>query len=541
VAQLDWTAVEDAGRRLERTTLRELFDADPDRGRRLVARAGDWTVDWSKDRLDEPALQALQDLARSAGVEDGIAAMFRGDRINVTEDRPVLHVALRRPADEPIEVDGRDVVAEVHEVLGRMRAFSTRVLSGDWTGTTGERIRTVVNIGIGGSDLGPRMVTRALRRYRDARLDVRFVANVDGAELEAALAGVDAASALFVVCSKTFTTAETLANARAARQWLTERLPDADVAKHFVAVSTNADAVGEFGIDTSSMFGFWDWVGGRYSLTSAVGLSIMLAVGPDHFDALLAGFHDVDEHVRTTPLEDNVAVLLALIGIWDRDVLGLTDLVVLPYAQDLELLPAYLQQLDMESNGKRVRLDGTPVDRPTGPVVWGQPGTNGQHAFYQLLHQGTTVVPADMIGFLQPLSGLAEQHDELTANLLAQSQALAFGRTLDEVLAAGVDPAVAPHRVFPGDRPTTTWLAPELTPRTLGQLIALYEHKVLVQGLVWGIDSFDQWGVELGKTLAKQLLPALRGQGGDTGALDSSTAHLVELYRAAADGRAASD
>jgi glucose-6-phosphate isomerase len=523
--------------RLRGTTLRELFDQDPDRAERLSLQAGELLLDYSKNLLDDAAVTALLSVARERGLPERIEAMFAGDHVNTTEDRAVLHTALRRPADAPLLVDGQDVTAEVQEVLGRMEAFARSVRSGERTGSTGQRLTTVVNIGIGGSDLGPRMVVRALRRSLDGTVDARFVANVDGADLEAALSGLDAEQTLFVVCSKTFTTAETLANAGAARSWLVERLGEDAVAAHFVAVSTNAEQVRAFGIDEDDMFGFWDWVGGRYSLTSAVGLSIMLAVGPEQFRELLAGFADMDEHFRTAPLERNLPVLLALVGVWNRNALGMHSLAVLPYAQDLELLPAYLQQLDMESNGKRVRLDGTPVDTETGPIVWGQPGTNGQHAFYQLLHQGTTPVPCDMIAFVAPLSGLEDQHDVLIANCLAQTQALAFGRSSEEVAAAGVDEALVPHRTFPGNRPSNTLLVSDLTPRTLGQLVAAYEHKVMTQGVVWGVNSFDQWGVELGKTLATALVQRLQGepQDADGAPLDSSTERLLVRYR---EGRA---
>ena len=523
--------------RLRTTTLRELFDQDPGRAERLSVSAGDLVLDFSKNLLDDDAVAALVALARDRGLPERIEAMFAGQRINTTEDRAVLHTALRRPAGAPLSIDGQDVTADVQQVLGRMEAFAHSVRSGERTGATGQRFTTVVNIGIGGSDLGPRMVVRALRRSLDGTVAARFVANVDGADLEAALHGLDAATTLFVVCSKTFTTAETLANAGAARSWLVEQLGEDAVGAHFVAVSTNAEQVRAFGIDEDDMFGFWDWVGGRYSLTSAVGLSIMLAIGPEQFRELLAGFADVDEHVRTAPLEQNLPVLLGLVGVWNRNALGMHSLAVLPYAQDLELLPAYLQQLDMESNGKRVRRDGTPVDTDTGPIVWGQPGTNGQHAFYQLLHQGTTPVPCDMIAFVAPLSGLADQHDVLLANCLAQTQALAFGRSAEEVAAAGVDAALVPHRTFPGNRPSNTLLVSALTPRTLGQLVATYEHKVLTQGVLWGVNSFDQWGVELGKTLAKALEGRLRGEDGD-GRLDSSTERLLRLYR---EGRTTSE
>ncbi|WP_298462596.1 glucose-6-phosphate isomerase [uncultured Cellulomonas sp.] len=519
--------------RLAGTTLASLFDADPRRGERMSVRAGELYLDYSKNRLDDAVLADLVDAAERAGLPERARAMFAGEHINVTEDRSVLHVALRKPAGESLVVDGVDVVAQVHEVLGRMAELATAVRSGQWRGHTGERITHVVNIGIGGSDLGPRMVVRALRRYVDDGLTVRFVANVDGADLESALEGLDPQRTLFVVCSKTFTTAETLANATAARTWLVDALgDDAAVARHFVAVSTNADAVAEFGIDQHNMFGFWDWVGGRYSVTSAIGLSVMLAVGPDHFGELLAGFHDMDEHFRTAPLAENLPVLLGLIGVWERNGLGMQSLAVLPYAQDLELLPAYLQQLDMESNGKSVTLDGEPVGHDTGPIVWGQPGTNGQHAFYQLLHQGTTVVPCDMIAVLAPLSGLRSQHDQLLANCLAQTQALAFGRSRQEVVDSGVDPALAGHRTFPGNRPSNTILMSELTPRALGQLIAAYEHKVFTQGVLWDVNSFDQWGVELGKTLARALVAEMDGDGAGA-ELDSSTRRLLDLYRQA--------
>ena len=522
------TELEDHARRLRGTTLRALFEADPERGERWAVRAGELYLDHSKNLLDDAALGALVALAHERGLPERVEAMFAGEHVNRAEDRAVLHTALRRPAGEPLVVDGQDVAADVHGVLARMEDFTQRVRSGQWRGATGETIHAVVNIGIGGSDLGPRMVVRALRRQVDDRLEVRFVANVDGADLETALAGLDPARALFVVCSKTFTTAETLANAGAARSWLVSALGEHAVAKHFVAVSTNLAEVRAFGIDEENAFGFWDWVGGRYSLTSAVGLSAMLALGVEQFRELLAGFHDVDEHFRTAPLEENLPVLLALVGYWNRSLLGMSTLAVLPYAQDLELLPAYLQQLDMESNGKRVTLDGEVVQGETGPIVWGQPGTNGQHAFYQLLHQGTTVVPCDMIAFVQPLSGLADQHDMLLANCLAQTQALAFGRTREEVETAGVDPVLAPHRTFPGNRPTCTLLGSALTPRTLGQLVATYEHKVFTQGVLWGVNSFDQWGVELGKTLATALLARMHGEG--EGEVDSSTRRLLELY-----------
>ncbi len=525
-----FTELEPHAERLRGTTLRTLFAEDPERAERMWVQAGELQLDFSKNLLDAPALDALLQLARDRGVSARTEAMFSGEHINHTEDRAVLHTALRRPADAPLEVDGQDITAEVQEVLRRMEAFTDSVRSGERTGATGERFTTVVNIGIGGSDLGPRMVVRALRRSLDGTLSARFVANVDGADLETALDGLDAARTLFVVVSKTFTTAETLANAGAARRWVVDALGEDAVGRHFVAVSTNAGEVSRFGISEDEMFGFWDWVGGRYSLTSAVGLSIMLAVGTAQFRELLAGFADVDEHFRTTPLERNLPVLLALVGVWNRNVLDMATLAVLPYAQDLELLPAYLQQLDMESNGKGVTVDGAPVDTDTGPIVWGQPGTNGQHAFYQLLHQGTTPVPCDMIAFAAPLSGLTDQHDVLMANCFAQTQALAFGRTPEEVAAAGIAPELVLHRTFPGNRPSNTLLVSGLTPRSLGQLIATYEHKVFVQGVLWGVNSFDQWGVELGKTLATALVSRLHGEQ-DGAALDSSTERLLRLYR----------
>jgi len=535
---LDLTALQTHAARLRGTTLRALFDAQDGRGTSWVVRGADLHLDYSKNLLDDEALDALLAAASAADLSGKVEAMFGGAHLNSTEDRAVLHTALRLPRGEHLVVDGVDVVEQVTGVLDRMRSFTDRVRSGQWRGATGEAISHVVNIGIGGSDLGPRMAVRALRRFGGGGPEVRFVANVDSADLDIALAGLDPATTMFVVCSKTFTTAETLANAKAARAWLLDGLgDDGEVASHFVAVSTNAAAVREFGIDEQNMFGFWDWVGGRYSLTSAVGLAVMLAVGTEQFDELLAGFHDMDTHFRTAQGRDNLPLLLALVGVWNRNALGLSSYAVLPYAQDLELLPAYLQQLDMESNGKSVTASGEPVGHDTGPVVWGQPGTNGQHAFYQLLHQGTTVVPCDMVAFLAPLGSSPEQHDELIANCLAQTQALAFGRTAEEVAAAGVDPALVPHRTFPGNRPSNTVLAPALTPRTLGQIIAAYEHKVFVQGVLWGVNSFDQWGVELGKTLARALLGELQGDQADDGGgqapLDSSTTHLLELYRAA--------
>jgi glucose-6-phosphate isomerase len=514
--------------------LRELFAADPERGSRYALEAGDLYVDYSRNRVTDETLRLLRDLAAARDVTALRDAMFRGERINVTENRPVLHIALRAPRDAVIEVDGENVVPRVHEVLDRMAAFSDKVRSGEWTGFTGRPIRNVVNIGIGGSDLGPKMAYEALRAYSDRSRLFRFVSNVDGADLHEAVRDLDPAETLFVVASKTFTTVETITNATSARQWLVSALGDeAAVAKHFVAVSTNAEQVAKFGIDTDNMFGFWDWVGGRYSFDSAIGLSLMVAIGPEHFREMLDGFHQMDEHFRTAPPERNLPMLLGLLGIWYDDFYGAQTYAVLPYSHYLSRFTDYLQQLDMESNGKSVDREGNPVDWETGPIVWGTPGTNGQHAYYQLLHQGTKLVPADLLGFARPIDELGElksQHDLLMANLFAQGQALAFGKTAEEVAAEGVPPEQVPHRTFRGNRPTNTILATELTPSVLGQLVALYEHKVFVQGAVWGINSFDQWGVELGKVLAKRLEPRLTGVA-DTDDLDGSTAALVRRYR----------
>ncbi|MFF3482904.1 glucose-6-phosphate isomerase [Streptomyces sp. NPDC002701] len=533
----EWTALEDhrAGPLLH-PHLRGLFAADPDRARRYTVRVGDLHIDYSKHLITDETLALLQELALATGVFALRDAMFRGERINVTEDRAVLHTALRAPRDAVVEVDGENVVPKVHAVLDRMTDFAEQVRSGKWTGHTGRRIRTVVNIGIGGSDLGPAMAYDALRAFTDRDLTVRFVSNVDGADLHEAVRDLDPAETLFVVASKTFTTIETITNATSARSWLLAGLDGdaAAVAKHFVALSTNAEKVADFGIDTANMFEFWDWVGGRYSFDSAIGLSLMLAIGPDRFRELLDGFHLVDEHFRTAPAEANAPLLLGLLGIWYGDFFDAQSHAVLPYSHYLSKFTAYLQQLDMESNGKSVDRQGHPVEWQTGPVVWGTPGTNGQHAYYQLLHQGTRTIPADLIGFVNPVAELggelAAQHDLLMANLFAQGQALAFGRTADEVRAEGVPEEQVPHRTFRGDHPTTTILARELTPSVLGQLIALYEHKVFVQGAVWNIDSFDQWGVELGKVLAKRVEPALT-EGADVPGLDPSTTALVATYR----------
>lgn len=518
--------------------LRELFDGDPGRAGRYTVRVGDLYIDYSKHLVTDETLRLLRDLAVATRVPGLRDAMFRGEKINVTERRAVLHTALRAPRDAVIETDGRNVVPGVHAVLDQMASFAARVRSGEWRGHTGRRIRTVVNIGIGGSDLGPAMAFEALRPYTLRAMDFRFVSNVDGADLHEALHGLDPAETLFIVASKTFTTVETISNATSARRWLLAGLggDEAAVARHFVAVSTNAAKVAEFGIDTANMFEFWDWVGGRYSYDSAIGLSLMTAIGPGRFREMLDGFRTVDEHFRTAPLEANAPVLLGLLGVWYRAFHGAQAHAVLPYSHYLTRFPAYLQQLDMESNGKSVDRQGRPVSWQTGPVVWGTPGTNGQHAYFQLLHQGTTLVPADLIGFAQPVDelerDLKDQHDLLMANLFAQGQALAFGKTAAEVRAEGVAEELVPPRTFPGDRPTTTILATRLTPSVLGQLVALYEHKVFVQGAVWDIDSFDQWGVELGKELAKRVQPAL-GLAEDPAAagLDPSTAALVARYR----------
>ncbi|MFC7881326.1 glucose-6-phosphate isomerase [Streptomyces sp. NPDC057376] len=532
----EWTALAKHRDQLGEVRLRELFAANPDRGTGCTLRVGDLYVDYSKHLVTDETLQLLRELAAATDVFGLRDAMFRGEKINTTEDRAVLHTALRAPRDAVIEVDGENVVPKVHAVLDKMAGFADRVRSGEWKGHTGKRIRNVVNVGIGGSDLGPAMAYEVLRAFTDRDLTVRFVSNVDGADLHEATRDLDPAETLFVIASKTFTTIETVTNATSARTWLLNALDgeEAAVAQHFVALSTNAEKVAEFGIDTANMFEFWDWVGGRYSYDSAIGLSLMIAIGPGRFREMLDGFHLVDEHFRTAPAESNVPLLMGLLGIWYGNFLGAQSHAVLPYSHYLSRFTAYLQQLDMESNGKYVGRDGREVEWQTGPVVWGTPGTNGQHAYYQLIHQGTKLIPADFIGFAQPVAELSDelkaQHDLLMANFFAQTQALAFGKTPDEVRAEGVPEELVPHKTFKGDHPTTTILARELTPSVLGQLVALYEHKVFVQGAVWNIDSFDQWGVELGKVLAKRVEPALT-EGAEVPGLDASTKALVAAYR----------
>ena len=493
--------------------LRDLFAEDPGRGERLTAEAAGIYLDYSKNRVTDETMRLLAELAAESGVPERRDAMFRGEHINVSENRAVLHVALRMPADQKLVVDGVDVVAQVHEVLGRMRQFSDRIRSGEWTGYTGKRIRNIVNIGIGGSDLGPVMAYEALRYYSQRDLTFRFVSNVDSTDFVEATRDLSAEETLFIISSKTFGTLETLTNAASARDWVVDQLGDeAAVAKHFVAVSTNAERVREFGIDTANMFEFWDWVGGRYSMESAIGLSIMVAIGPDRFEEMLAGSHEMDEHFRTAPLAGNLPVLMGLLAVWYRDFFGAQTYGVMPYAQYLKRFPAYLQQLTMESNGKHVTLTGRPVDYDTGAVFWGEPGTNGQHSFYQLIHQGTTLIPVDLLGFAKSLTPLGDHQDKLNSNVFAQAQALAFGKTEDEVRAEGTPANVVPHRVMEGNRPTNVMLAEILTPRLLGALVALYEHSVFTQGTIWDIDSFDQWGVELGKVLAQQIIPELESE-----------------------------
>lgn len=527
-----WKALKDHYRKVKRLHLRTLFANDPTRGERFAVEALGIYLDYSKNRITAETLRLLVDLAESSGLRTQIEAMFRGEKINVTESRSVLHIALRVPKEKSLIVDGEDVVPRVHAVLDKMADFADRVRRGEWKGHTGKPVRNIVNIGIGGSDLGPVMAYEALKHYSERSLTMRFVSNIDGSDFAEATYDLDPAETLFVVCSKTFTTLETLTNARTARAWCLKALQDEHaVAKHFVAVSTNKNEVIRFGIDPTNMFEFWDWVGGRYSFPSAIGLSLMIAIGPEHFKAMLAGFHAMDEHFRSESWERNLPVLLALLGIWYINFFGSETHAILPYDQYLSRLSAYCQQLDMESNGKRVNLNGKPVHYHTGPIIWGQPGTNGQHAFYQLIHQGTRLIPCDFIGFCRSLNPLDGHHDLLMANFLAQTEALAFGKTAKEVKAEGVSRALVPHRTFEGNHPTNTILATQLTPDMLGKLIALYEHKVFVQGTIWNINSFDQWGVELGKVLAKQIGAQLESQAEPTLDHDSSTNTLIRRYR----------
>ena len=530
-----WKALEAHYESVRGVHLRDLFSRDPGRGDRLNAEAAGIYLDYSKNRITDETLALLVRLAEEVGLRARMEAMFRGDRINVSENRPVLHVALRAPKGSSVMVDGENVVPAVHAVLDRMADFSSRIRSGAWNGHTGKPIRNIVNIGIGGSDLGPVMAYEALRFYSDRNLTFRFVSNVDGTDFVEAVRDLDPEATLFIVSSKTFTTLETMSNARSAREWLLAGVggDSAAVARHFVAVSTNAAEVTKFGIDTANMFGFWDWVGGRYSMESAIGLSTMLAVGPDHFRAMLAGFHEMDEHFRTAPLAQNLPVLIGLLGIWNTNFLGAETVAVLPYEQYLKRFPAYLQQLTMESNGKRVTLDGDPVAWETGPVYWGEPGTNGQHSFYQLIHQGTRLIPCDFIAFAQTLNPLGQHHDVLLANVFAQGEALAFGKTPEEVRREGSPDWLVPHRTFEGNRPSNTMLLPRLTPAALGSLVALYEHVVFTQGIVWNVNSFDQWGVELGKVLAQRIIPELSGPERPLDH-DSSTNALIRRYRKAA-------
>ncbi len=530
-----WKQLEHHFAELREAHLRDLFAADPGRGERLVADGAGLHLDFSKNRVTDETLRLLGELAAECSVERRRDAMFAGERINVSEDRAVLHVALRLPRERSLVVDGVDVVKQVHEVLDRMGAFAERVRSGEWRGHSGRPIRNVVNIGIGGSDLGPVMAYEALRHFSERGMTFRFVSNVDGTDFAEATRDLDPAETLFVISSKTFTTLETMTNARTAREWALARLggDEAAVARHFVAVSTNAEEVTKFGIEVENMFGFWEWVGGRYSMDSAIGLSTMLAVGPDCFAEMLAGFHAMDEHFRTAPPRRNLPMLLGLLSVWYGDFFGAGTCAVLPYDQYLHRFPAYLQQLTMESNGKHVTLDGARVDYDTGAIFWGEPGTNGQHSFYQLLHQGTRLVPCDFIGFLRSNNPLGEHHDLLISNVFAQSEALAFGRTADEVRAEGTPEAIVPHRVMEGNRPSNTILAERLTPQTLGALVALYEHSTFTQGAIWGIDSFDQWGVELGKALAKQIVPELQAAEEPELQHDSSTNALIRRYREA--------
>jgi glucose-6-phosphate isomerase len=528
-----WSALSEHFQQISQVPLRDVFAADDTRGERLVAEGAGLFLDYSKNRVTDETLTLLVQLAEQAGLADRINAMFSGERINVSENRSVLHVALRMPRGEQLIVDGADVVAEVHEVLDRMGEFADRLRSGAWRGHTGRAIRNIVNIGIGGSDLGPVMAYEALRHYTQRELTFRFVSNVDSTDFVEATRDLRPEETLFIISSKTFTTLETMTNARSAREWTLAGLGDESaIAKHFVAVSTNAEKVSEFGIDTQNMFGFWEWVGGRYSMDSAIGLSTMLAIGPDRFGEMLAGFHAMDEHFRTAPFERNLPVLMGLLAVWYGDFFGAETVGVMPYNQYLNRFPAYLQQLTMESNGKHVRLDGQHVDYQTGAIFWGEPGTNGQHSFYQLIHQGTKLIPLDFIGFGKSLNPLRDHHDLLMSNVFAQAQAFAFGKTEGEVRAEGTPDAVVPHRVMEGNRPTNVLLAEALTPHTLGTLVALYEHSVFTQGVIWGIDSFDQWGVELGKVLAAKIVPELESETEPELRHDSSTNALIRRYRA---------
>jgi glucose-6-phosphate isomerase len=528
-----WALLEQHYQKLKGVHLRQLFADDRGRGERLTSEAAGIYLDYSKNRITDETLRLLLQLAQEVGLRDRIDAMFRGDKINVSENRSVLHVALRAPRGATILHDGRNVVPDVHAVLDRMADFSNRVRSGEWKGQAGKRIRNVINIGIGGSDLGPVMAYEALKRYSDRAMTFRFVSNVDGTDFAEAVRDLDPAETLFIVSSKTFTTLETMTNARTAREWLLSAMKGEHgaIAKHFVAVSTNEKEVAKFGIDTANMFGFWDWVGGRYSMDSAIGLSTMIAIGPGNFRAMLGGFHEMDEHFRTAPFERNLPVLMGLIGVWYNDFFGAQTVAVLPYEQYLKRFPAYLQQLTMESNGKHVTLDGVRVDYDTGPIFWGEPGTNGQHSFYQLIHQGTRLIPCDFIAFTRPLNPLGRHHDMLIANVFAQTEALAFGKTADQVKAEGTPDWLVPHRLFEGNRPSNTIVLDALTPAALGKLVALYEHMVFTQGTIWQIDSFDQWGVELGKALAQRIIPELESATEPKLEHDSSTTTLIRRYR----------
>lgn len=529
-ASAAWDALSQHFKSVQAVHLRDLFREDPDRAKRFSVEAAGLFLDYSKNRITDETCKLLLSLAEASGLQEKIDAMFSGEKINITENRAVLHVALRAPTGEHITVDGVDVVPEVHAVLDKMSGFADRVRSGEWKGFTGKPLKAVVNIGIGGSDLGPVMAYEALRFYSDRSLMFRFVSNVDGTDIAEATRDLDPETTLFLVASKTFTTLETMTNAHAARSWLLQGLKDEKaVANHFVAISTNAKEVAKFGIDTANMFGFWDWVGGRYSMDSAIGLSTMIAVGPENFRSMLEGFHAMDEHFKNTPPAENLPVLMAMLSIWYNDFFGAQTVAVLPYEQYLKRFPAYLQQLTMESNGKHVTLEGSLVQHDTGAIYWGEPGTNGQHSFYQLIHQGTRLIPCDFIAFLQSLNKVGKQHDLLIANVLAQAEALAFGKTAEQVRAEGTEEWLVPHRVFEGNRPSNVILAKELTPKILGTLVALYEHIVFVQGVIWQIDSFDQWGVELGKVLANRIVPELEGTGEPKH--DASTNALIERYR----------